>query len=146
MPVSEKTKADVKERVEIVRRMLLQRFSKAEIKLMIAAKYGIKHRMVANYIRRAQDILIAESGQGKDAHVAEAYGFYLAITHDDTAKNYDRIHAQTRIDKLLGLESPAKFAQTDVEGNDVSRDDAGDMLADLVKRMRSRQSSALESN
>ncbi len=146
MPPSNIAKAGVQQRVELVRQMLLMRYSKAEIKQSISRKYGIKHRMVNRYVRRAQDIMLAESRQDRSDHVAEAYGFYLAITKNKEASDRDRLRAQERIDKLLGLESPTKYAHTDAAGNDVSQEDAGDMLADLVKRMRSRQSSAIESN
>ncbi len=146
MPTSKTKKAEIALRVEVVRQMLLLRYTKAEIKQSIAAKYGLKQRQTCRYIRWAQTILRAESKQDKADHVAEAYGFYLSITKDTTASARDRLRAQERIDKLLGLESPTKYAQTDSDGNDVSPAEAGDMLADLVKRMQSRQSNALESN
>jgi len=63
--------------------------------------------------------MIADASRPKAEHQAESYRFYAEVVANAQAKNADRIKARERIDKLLGLEAPAKHALTDTEGNNI---------------------------
>lgn len=99
---------EVEERIELCVKLLRMGAYTGDIKRAIAAKYGCSTRSVEVPISRAREILVAESGRSREEHRAESLAFYSRMKGDDKAKDRDRLLAQERIDKLLGLESPNK--------------------------------------
>jgi hypothetical protein len=102
------TEAEIEDRVLMCRRLLSQGRYDGEVKKAVAAHYRCSPRTVERYLRRARDELVAESGKGRDELRAEGYGFYREVRGNANAETRDRLKAQERIDKLLGLEAPTK--------------------------------------
>jgi hypothetical protein len=110
---------EVEDRTLMVRRLLAQGQYDGQIKKVVAAHYKISPRTVERYLRRARDEMLAETGQDKSQLRAEGYGFYREMRANGKASDKDRLKAQERIDKLLGLEAPQKIQ---VGGDDIDRE------------------------
>lgn len=118
------TKADHARRLELVRKLLLARCAKWEIKKVLYAQFGIKARTAERYLSRARDQLLKELDRPKKDHVSDAYEFYVGIIRSKTATAREKILAQDRIDKLLGLEAPtrSKHEHSGPDGGPISID------------------------
>lgn len=114
------TREEHAERIDTCRLLLTARQPKHAIKRAMTERYGIGARTCERYLSRARAILLKELDGTPDGHKADAYLFYSSIISDKNESSRDRIKAQERIDKLLGLEGPIKFAQTDTQGNDIT--------------------------
>lgn len=130
--------AELEERVELVRTLLCSRYPKYKIKRLLKERYDVCPRTVENYLARARRELVEATGQGKDEHVADAYAFYLSILENRETATRDKLKAQERMDKLLGLEMPQKFAATDTRGNDLNADERRSRIAEIVDVLRQR--------
>lgn len=98
------TKKGLLERVALARKMLVARWNKGDIKRVMKDKYEVDARSVERYLSRARSELIDDIHVGKDELQSDAYAFYSSIVADTGADLGKRLHAQERIDKLLGLE------------------------------------------
>ena len=100
------TTEEIAERIELCRSMLLRRVPKATIKKAFRTRFGAKlsHRTIERYLARAREALLADLTRGRQTHRADALGFYESVLADHTASLRDKVKAQERIDKLLGLE------------------------------------------
>ena len=110
------TKKEYERRVQMVRKMLAARMTNGEIKRIASTQFGTSPRTVEEYIRRARALMLAEIGKSVEEHRSDAYALYCSIIANPNTPDRERIKAQERIDKLLGLESPVKFTQTDMTG------------------------------
>ena len=106
MPGRRPTVEELAERIEFCRSMLLRRVPKNTIKRALRAKFGgeISANTIEGYLGRAREALLADVGRGRHNHRANALGFYESIVADPKVAPRDKIKAQERIDKLLGLE------------------------------------------
>ena len=111
--------AEYHERIEFVRKLLVQRHPKYTIKKLVRLKYGadLSYVSIEGYLTRARELLIEVLDEKRRPHRAKALAFYESILNDPKTTARDKIKAQARIDKLLGLESP----QRHVVGNDPKR-------------------------
>jgi hypothetical protein len=78
----------------------------ADIECSLVEKYGANRRTAQSYLARAKRALLEAARRSRDEHVADAYAFYCAVISDPNAKHADKLKAQERIDKLLGLYAP----------------------------------------
>ena len=98
-------------RISLVRKLISARMTNGEIKRAMATQFGLSPRTAEGYISRARAEIMEDLGRSREDHQADAYTFYCAVVGNREASNRDKIKAQERIDKLLGLESPAKISQ-----------------------------------
>jgi hypothetical protein len=100
------TTEEVAERIELCRSMLLRRVPKSTIKKAFRQRFGqdIDHGTIERYLTRAREAMLDDLTRGRQTHRAGALAFYESVLADHTASLRDKVKAQERIDKLLGLE------------------------------------------
>jgi transposase len=106
---------EIEARTLMVRRLLSQGKYDGEVKKTVAAHFKISARTVERYLRRARDEMVKEAGKDRGELRAEGYSFYREIRGNRKASDKDRLKAQERIDKLLGLEAPQKVQVSSAE-------------------------------
>jgi hypothetical protein len=106
MPGRRPTVDELAERIELCRSMLLRRVPKSTIKKVIRQRFGaeLSANTIEGYLGRAREQLLADVTRGRQNHRADALGFYESMLANPKVADRDRIKAQERIDKLLGLE------------------------------------------
>lgn len=122
----------LQERIEFTFFLLCRRLYKGDIKRILAKKYSVCPRTCEDYIARARATLLTESGKTQEEHRLESLRFYESIIAGDglgESTLRDRLHAQERIDKLFGLESPQKH---DVTTSRRAEDLSDDQLANIA--------------
>ena len=98
------TKAEREKRITATAELLARGVRKGDIRRVIAARFDCAPRSVDRYLRCARAMLIEELDEGDTAcHRARALDVYRSILRT-TASDRDRLQAQARIDKILGLE------------------------------------------
>lgn len=106
------TREEIQDRVEFTVFLLCRRLYKCDIKRILKKKYSVAARTCEEYLARARAVLVKESGKTQETHRIESLRFYESVIAGDGTTMRDRLHAQERIDKLLGLESPQKHDVT----------------------------------
>jgi hypothetical protein len=136
------TKEDIEARIEYTLFLLSRRLYKSDIKRMLIRKYSIGARTCENYLSRAREILIKGTGQTKEEHRVASLNFYESIIAGPDSTLRDRIYANERLDKLLGLEAPLQHdvtshgeyimevIETVVSKEDLANDQAKTRIAD----------------
>jgi hypothetical protein len=99
---------ELEERIDFAYKLLCRRLYKSDIKRALKQRYSMPARTCEDYIARARERIVAETGESKPEHRAKSLAFYESVLADPEEKAADRIRAQERIDKLLGLEEPAE--------------------------------------
>jgi hypothetical protein len=103
-PYRKTTNAELEERVTFVARLLSNGLFKSQIKKLIREKYGVCTRTAEEYIGKARKELRKRFGKDKKGHQTDSYSMYRSVVADPNNLVSDRLKAQERIDKLLGLE------------------------------------------
>lgn len=117
MPGVKPTHAEVVERIEYTRELLIRALHGGQIKQALRAKYGpLSHATCGRYVSRARHVMVEEMGMSRDEARGQALERYEAVIRDKAADHYDRIRAQERIDKILGLETPQRIAHEGKDG------------------------------
>lgn len=116
---------ETQSRVEYTAFLLARRIYKSDIKRLLMRKYNIKARMCEIYISKAKELLIQDSGQTREQHRLQSLRFYESVLGGPDAELRDRMWAQERIDRLLGLEAPAQHE------HDVSV--TGDFMLNIIE-------------
>jgi hypothetical protein len=106
---SHPTAVELDERVLACRRLLSEGRYDGEVKRQVAADFNLSPRTVERYLRRARDEMVAETGREPSEHRIDSYSFYRELRGNADLATRDRLKAQERIDKLLGLEAPTKL-------------------------------------
>jgi hypothetical protein len=106
MPGRKPTTEEIAERIELCRSMLLRRVPKSTIKKAFRQRFGqdVDHATIERYLTRAREAMLIDLTRGKQALRADSLAFYESILADPNAPYRDRVRAQERIDKLMGLE------------------------------------------
>jgi hypothetical protein len=109
-PISKPTAEQIAERVEYVARLLRGQLPKYRIRELFRARYGshVHWRTVDNYVVRAREAIRREEGIDPKREKQSSLDVYRSIVSDPEATRREKILAQERIDKLLGLESPQR--------------------------------------
>ncbi len=135
--------AQLERRVKHVYEMLVAGKTKTEVKRYCKSEWGVSARTCEDYLKRARESIFMELHQDQDSHRALSLSTYKAILSSDKSSQADKVRAQTRIDKLLGLERPELFAAVDKEGNDLPTPmdpiEAGERILSIANRLRQRQ-------
>src|SRR5438874_2027192 len=94
------------ERIELCRSMLLRRVPKSTIKKAFRQRFGhnIDHTTIERYLLRAREVMLTDLTRGRQLLRAEGLALYESILADPKAAHRDKVKAQERIDKLMGLE------------------------------------------
>jgi hypothetical protein len=106
MPGRRPTTDEIAERIELCRSLLLRRVPKGTIKKAFRQRFGADadHGTIERYLTRAREDMLADLTRGRQTHRAGALAFYESILADPAVAARDKVRAQERIDKLLGLE------------------------------------------
>ncbi len=100
----------LEERIELTYRLLSDGMRKSDIKRALRDTYGVCARTAENYLARARELQLLDLREERDVHRGASLAFYRRILTDPTAKISDKLHAQKRIDDLLGLAVPFRIA------------------------------------
>ena len=110
------TRGEERERVELCRKLLASRASECDVERAAMQSFGVGRRQARRYVALARQAMLAAAGRSREVHLAEAYAFYCSLIAQTETKDADRIKAQERIEKLLGLEPPSRGEATDSDG------------------------------
>ena len=99
------TEKERERRIGATAELLARGVRKGDICRVIAARFDCSPRSVDRYLRHARANLIAELDEGDtQIHRARSLDVYRSVLRDQEASHHERLNAQTRIDKILGLE------------------------------------------
>ena len=99
------TEADKEARIEATYKLLAKGHRPAQITEAIARKYNCSRLTVrGSYLPRAREMMLEDVRASKADLRSKSLAFYMAVIDEPKASTRDKINAQTRIDKLLGLE------------------------------------------
>jgi len=110
------------EAVQLAEELLCRREHKSKVKVVLWEKFRIQYRTAETVISRARARIMERSGKTIEEHRADAYAFYDSILRDPVADTRERIVAQARIDKLLGLQRPDRIEHTGANGEAIKVD------------------------
>lgn len=106
-PFVKHTPQEIEKRVDDVETLLGRRARKSQIHEIICKKYNVDWRTVDLDIGRARARLLQRLNETKNEHKSKALALYEQILL--TGNPREKILAQERIDKLLGLEAPRQI-------------------------------------
>ena len=98
------TRQELQKRVTATCDLLAHGVRTGDIKRVISSRFATSPRSVERYLRRAREILIQETGEDKELHRGRSLDVYRSILRDGDATHSERLAAQGRIDRILGLE------------------------------------------
>jgi hypothetical protein len=103
-PYHKPTRAEQEDRVAFTAFLLSRYAHKGEIKRLLKARFGVSARTCERLLARAREVLLKATGAPPEEHRLQSYSFYVSVLRDPAATLRERMLAQKRIDKLLGLE------------------------------------------
>ena len=135
VPYHKATAQEVERRVEMTIALLGRHAHRGQIhdyfrklKTPDGSPLALNWRTTDVYIARARKRMIEESGKPKESHRLDSYHTYWSIIRDPKASNTDRLSAQSRIDRLLGLEEPQRREVTGAAGMPLIPPSQGDVV------------------
>lgn len=108
---SRRVRNEFRERVELCRKLLASHVSECDVGRALEGKLAVDGRTARRCLALARQRMLSDAGRSRESHVADAYAFYCSLISRAETKDADRIKAQERIEKLLGLE-PATRGET----------------------------------
>lgn len=107
------TNKELAERIDFTWQLYMEQGqTKGQVKAALKDKYGVCARTCENYLAEVRDRHHKQQNTSVEEQRSTALMNYERILEDPTAKHSDRIQAQTRIDKLLGLEARQQVEMT----------------------------------
>jgi hypothetical protein len=103
-PYHKPTREQKKARVKYAVALLSGAVHTREIVRRLGARYGVCRRTSELYLARARAALVERTGRPVEQHRLDAFAFYESVIRDPEATVREKLLAQARIDKLLGLE------------------------------------------
>jgi hypothetical protein len=103
-PYVKPTVEEYEQRVAYAEFLLCRRIYKCDIKRLMKKKFNVTARAVEDYLSRAKEKLRDKSGKTRAEHQIDSLQFYESVLNGPDSTLRDRMDAQARIDKLLGLE------------------------------------------
>ena len=113
------TNDEMEARVEYTAMMLIDGRRKSEIKRFFRENYSLSARQVERYLRLARNMLVEETDRTRQELIAESFGFYMRILHDDNASVNERLNARSKADDLMGLQAPKRIIEAHVQTDDI---------------------------
>jgi hypothetical protein len=110
-PYYKPDRAEQEERVAFTVFLLSRHARKSEIKRLLKARFGVSARTCERLLARARGLLRESTGAPPQEHRLRSYAFYLSVIRDPAATLREKMLAQKRIDKLLGLELRGKAVE-----------------------------------
>lgn len=110
-----------KRKLNLARGLLERRIPISDVKRALVQEFSCSERSAQRFITKAYELLRLDSEKPREDHLSDSYAFYLGIIRDASNSTRDRLRAQERIDKLLGLEAPLKLCATDQSGTDLNQ-------------------------
>lgn len=98
------------QKLAFVRGLLEVRTPLGEIKATFGKKFNCNPRSAERFITLAYELMRLDTDKTPEDHKSDAYQFYSKIVGDASEKTVDRIRAQERLDKILGLEAEIKIS------------------------------------
>lgn len=99
------TNAEMVERHEFTAKLLSRRLYHGDVVRLLTARYKVTHATCDAYIRAARAILVSWTDMPVKEHRINSLAFWEGIVRSDATLK-ERMDAQVRIEKLLGLEAP----------------------------------------
>lgn len=96
-------------KLQFVRGLLEQRQHLIDIHRMFSEKFCCTRRSARRFIVKHYELLRLDTDKPIADHLVDAFAFYLSIVRDSSNTTRDRMHAQERIDKLIGLDAALKL-------------------------------------
>ncbi|MFG0247514.1 MAG: hypothetical protein ACF8OB_01400 [Phycisphaeraceae bacterium JB051] len=113
------TQQEKKLRINRVLDMLTKGHTKGEIKQVCRDEFGCSYRTTERDIASAREELMREADEDRKAMLARSLSFYRAITTNDGESTLNKLRAQKRIDKIMGLEAPLKHEHSGRDGRPI---------------------------
>lgn len=98
------THEDYEQRVAYAEFLLSRRLYKCDIKRLLFKKFNVCARSSETYLSRARANLRDKTGKTRAEHQIESMQFYESVLVGPDSTLGERMVAQSRIDRLLGLE------------------------------------------
>lgn len=127
MPGAKPDPVELESRYEYTAFLLSRRLYKSDIKRSLMRKYNVSVRTCENYLAEAKRRMVSDTGRSRDDHRLDSLRFYESVLAGPDGDLRDRMHAQSRIDWLLGLEAPQRHE------HDVNV--SGDLMVNLVEQV-----------
>ena len=127
MPGRRPTSAEITERIEFCRALLLKRQPKSTIKRLFRQRFGdVTARTIEDYLSRAREAILADVEATRQNLRDMQLASYESFVANPKVIDRDKLRALERIDKLMGLEAPTRI--------NVGTDDIdGQIAAELAK-------------
>ena len=136
------------EAVDLCVELLARRMTKGAIKAALKTQFDVAARSCETVLARAREEMLERSGRDKGQHRTDALAFYEAVLRDEGSPTVElspavkdesgnvvvpavirparpapsareKLHAQERIDRLLGLEVPQQVQLTGADGGPI---------------------------
>lgn len=102
------TREELEERIVTTARLLARRLYLPDIRRTLMSRYKIGHAAVARYIAKARGLLFSYAGTSREEMRCVSLAFWADIVrYDESLSN--RMRAQERLERLLGLEAPIEI-------------------------------------
>ena len=137
------TSDELDARIDMCRQLISAGHYDGEVKSKVATHFNLSPRTVERYLRRARDLMIKETGKPQIEHRAESLAFYQHVRKKHEEETRDRIRAQERIDKLLGLETPQRVEMSGPGGGPMEHDVVTMSRDEMIARVRALEAKAL---
>lgn len=132
------TNEEFEDRVEYVMELEAAALLPGQIKRELREKYGdVSKSQIAEYVGRARARLQESHKEKAEELAKKAISRYEAIIRDPSTDANARIRAQERIDKIWGVEAPARTELSGVNGGAIQIEQliaASELTPDDVKR------------
>lgn len=132
------TNEEFEDRVEYVMELEAAALLPGQIKRELREKYGdVSKSQIAEYVGRARARLQESNKEKAEELAKKAISRYEAIIRDPSTDANARIRAQERIDKIWGVEAPARTELSGVNGGAIQIEQliaASELTPDDVKR------------
>jgi len=112
------TEKEKQERIEVAYKLLSRGKRPAQITEAMEKRFGCSRQTVRRiYLTRAREMQLEALRETKGVQVGKSLAFYLSMLEDSNVSARDRLKAQERIDKLLGLEAQESQVNVNVSGD-----------------------------
>lgn len=122
-------------KVKLVRELIERRTAIADIKRSFAQRFNCTERAAERFITLAYELMRQDTEKPIEQHKVDSLYEYRKVLKDPQAKHVDRIRAQERIDKILGLEAEIKISTNGNTNVTVSPAMTPAQQADLIQRV-----------
>jgi len=102
------TEREAEERTQLVVDLMSLGYHDGQIKRTVAGRYSVSPRSTEIYLGRARQVLKETADGNPQEQRGCSLNVYAKVVRDPTATNFERIKAQSRIDRILGLEAPQR--------------------------------------